>query len=595
MCGIVGYVGAEGVRPHPRRGAAPARVPRLRLGRASPSTTGAGVEIVRAVGKLANLDAALAEEPARGHDRHRPHALGDARPAERGERAPARRRQRRRRPQRHHREPRRAAARARGAGRQASRATPTPRSSRTSSTKRCAAAPSASTRPCAPRSRSVRGAYAIAVVSRRRARRDRRREERLAARHRPRRGRDALPRATSPRSSRTRATWSSSRTARSPCSRATGAEITTLDGTPVDARAEAHRLVADPGREGRLQALHAQGDPRAAARRRGHAARPRRSRERRRRRRGDRRRPPELAKQHRARLLRRVRHELRTRRWRAATGSSSSRASRPTSRSASEVRYRDPVFAPDDLVVAVSQSGETLDTLAAVKTAKAQGAHVLAIANVVDSAIPRARRRRALHARRPGDRRRVDQVLHHAARRAPAARGLPRAPPRHALARARRARVLEALVAGARTRCARCSRERRRHPASSRKQLHARARRALPRPRHAAIPIALEGALKLKEISYIHAEGYAAGEMKHGPIALIDEDMPVVVVVPAATRTTRRRSRTCRRSARARARSSPSRTEGDADVRRCSSAPRTSDVALRARHPQAAPARSCRS
>ncbi len=53
-----------------------------------------------------------------------------------------------------------------------------------------------------------------------------------------------------------------------------------------------------------------------------------------------------------------------------------------------------------------------------------------------------------------------------------------------------------------------------------------------PRPRHAAYPIALEGALKLKEISYIHAEGYAAGELKHGPIALIDETMPVVVVAP---------------------------------------------------------------
>ena len=58
------------------------------------------------------------------------------------------------------------------------------------------------------------------------------------------------------------------------------------------------------------------------------------------------------------------------------------------------------------------------------------------------------------------------------------------------------------------------------------------ARRALSRPRHAAIPIALEGALKLKEISYIHAEGYAAGELKHGPIALIDETMPVIVIAP---------------------------------------------------------------
>jgi len=194
----------------------------------------------------------------------------------------------------------------------------------------------------------------------------------------------------------------------------------------------------------------------------------------------------------------------------------------------SEVRYRDPVLGEDDLVVAVSQSGETLDTLAAVKTAKARGAHVLAVANVIDSAIARTsdaalythagpeigvastkcfttqvvamlllavylgRRRGALG---PDDARRILE-------------GLSRAPSqmRDVLARADDVRHLA--------------------------KKHMRASHMLFLGRGTSYPIALEGALKLKEISYIHAEGYAAGEMKHGPIALIDEDMPVVAICP---------------------------------------------------------------
>ena len=79
--------------------------------------------------------------------------------------------------------------------------------------------------------------------------------------------------------------------------------------------------------------------------------------------------------------------------------------------------------------------------------------------------------------------------------------------------------------------------------------------------RGTSYPLALEGALKLKEISYIHAEGYAAGELKHGPIALIDETMPVIVIAPfdksaGARACSRRPCRTCRRSRRAAARSS---------------------------------------
>ena len=73
--------------------------------------------------------------------------------------------------------------------------------------------------------------------------------------------------------------------------------------------------------------------------------------------------------------------------------------------------------------------------------------------------------------------------------------------------------------------------------------------------RGTSYPLALEGALKLKEISYIHAEGYAAGELKHGPIALIDENMPVVVIAPS-TGCSKRPCRTCRKSRPAAARSS---------------------------------------
>ena len=194
----------------------------------------------------------------------------------------------------------------------------------------------------------------------------------------------------------------------------------------------------------------------------------------------------------------------------------------------SEVRYREPVFTENDLVVAVSQSGETLDTLAAVKTAKAMGAHILAVANVIDSAIPRTshgalythagpeigvastkcfttqlvallmlavylgRRRGTLsqaEARRIVDG--LAKVPHHM---------------REVLAKADDAKAIA--------------------------KKYMRARDMLFLGRGTGFPIALEGALKMKEISYIHAEGYAAGEMKHGPIALIDEEMPVVVVCP---------------------------------------------------------------
>ncbi len=194
----------------------------------------------------------------------------------------------------------------------------------------------------------------------------------------------------------------------------------------------------------------------------------------------------------------------------------------------SEVRYREPVFSSTDLVVAVSQSGETADTLAAVKAARAKGAHILAVANVVDSAIPRA----------------SDGALYtHAGPEIGVASTkcfttqlavllmlavhLGRC--RGTLSATESRRVLHAL-----TRAPMLMRdvllEAETIKAIAKK--HSRARDMLFLGRGTGFPIALEGALKLKEISYIHAEGYAAGEMKHGPIALIDEEMPVVVLCP---------------------------------------------------------------
>jgi glucosamine--fructose-6-phosphate aminotransferase (isomerizing) len=194
----------------------------------------------------------------------------------------------------------------------------------------------------------------------------------------------------------------------------------------------------------------------------------------------------------------------------------------------SEVRYREPVFTPNDLVVAVSQSGETADTLAAVKTAKSMGAHVLAIANVIDSAIPRG----------------ANGALY------------THAGPEIGVASTKCfttqlvALLILAVYLGKRRETLKAEDARRildglsMVPHLMREVLaksddvkfiakkFMKSRDMLFLGRGTGFPVALEGALKLKEISYIHAEGYAAGEMKHGPIALIDEEMPVVVVCP---------------------------------------------------------------
>src|SRR5262245_31623345 len=194
----------------------------------------------------------------------------------------------------------------------------------------------------------------------------------------------------------------------------------------------------------------------------------------------------------------------------------------------SEFRYRDAPVGPETLVIAVSQSGETADTLGAVKAARLKGCPILAITNVVGSALSReATGTLYMHAgpeigvastkaftamivagylvalwlgRRRGHLLAEDGKKH--------LQGLLELP-----------RLMEKTLE-IEPRVAELARE------------LVRAKNFLFLGRGLQFPIALEGALKLKEISYIHAEGYPAGEMKHGPIALIDETMPVIVLAP---------------------------------------------------------------
>jgi glucosamine--fructose-6-phosphate aminotransferase (isomerizing) len=196
---------------------------------------------------------------------------------------------------------------------------------------------------------------------------------------------------------------------------------------------------------------------------------------------------------------------------------------------ASEFRYRDPILTRTTLVIAISQSGETMDTLMAVRHAKAQHARVLAICNVNGSTLPRE----------------SDAVVY------------TYAGPEVAVASTKAfltmvvAVQLVALYL-AQVRGTKWSEE----IAADLRELQAMPAkvdqvldtvepvRALGRSlvdakvvlflgRHVGFPVALEGALKLKELAYMHAEGFAAGELKHGPIALIEEGLPVVVIVPS--------------------------------------------------------------
>jgi glucosamine--fructose-6-phosphate aminotransferase (isomerizing) len=228
----------------------------------------------------------------------------------------------------------------------------------------------------------------------------------------------------------------------------------------------------------------------------------------------------------------------------------------------SEVRYRDPVFGPTDLVVAVSQSGETLDTLAAVKTARAAGAHVLAVANVIDSAIPRASEA-ALYTHAGPEIGVASTKCFTTQLVAMLLLAVHLGRTRGTLSPAEARRVLDALAKAPHQMRDVLAKE---ADVKRIAKKHVRARDMLFLGRGTGFPIALEGALKLKEISYIHAEGYAAGEMKHGPIALIDEEMPVVVVCPKDAHYAKTLSNMQEVHARA-GRLIAVSTEGDADVR----------------------------
>ncbi|MBJ7002916.1 glutamine--fructose-6-phosphate transaminase (isomerizing) [Streptomyces griseofuscus] len=196
---------------------------------------------------------------------------------------------------------------------------------------------------------------------------------------------------------------------------------------------------------------------------------------------------------------------------------------------ASEFRYRDPILGGRSLVIAISQSGETMDTLMALRHAREQGSKVLAICNTNGSTIPRE----------------SDAVLYtHAGPEVAVAstkafltqlvacylvalylcqvRGTKWGDEIQAVIRdlskisEEVERVLETM-----------------EPVRALARTLAGKDTVLFLGRHVGYPVALEGALKLKELAYMHAEGFAAGELKHGPIALIEEDMPVVVVVPS--------------------------------------------------------------
>ena len=196
---------------------------------------------------------------------------------------------------------------------------------------------------------------------------------------------------------------------------------------------------------------------------------------------------------------------------------------------ASEFRGREPVIGPNDLVVAVSQSGETLDTLVAAKEAKSKGAKVLAIANVIGSAIPRMGD--AAFYTHAGPEIGVASTKCFTTQLANLlmlAVWLGRR--RGTLEEARAREIVEGMARLPHTM---------RDVLLGTRQLvrnlakrYSDARDVLFLGRGLSFPMALEGALKLKEISYVHAEGYAAGEMKHGPIALIDSSVPVIVLMP---------------------------------------------------------------
>jgi glutamine---fructose-6-phosphate transaminase (isomerizing) len=194
----------------------------------------------------------------------------------------------------------------------------------------------------------------------------------------------------------------------------------------------------------------------------------------------------------------------------------------------SEFRYRDPILDAKTLLVVVSQSGETADTLAAVEAGRERGTPVLAVCNVVDSSI--ARRSNAVLYTHAGPEISVASTKAFTTQLTALyllALHLGRGRGRIDADRGRQ--LLSDLVALPALVTEALSREK--HIERVAKK-YGKAQDFLYLGRGINYPVALEGALKLKEISYIHAEGYPAGEMKHGPIALINEEMPVVVLIP---------------------------------------------------------------
>ncbi len=196
---------------------------------------------------------------------------------------------------------------------------------------------------------------------------------------------------------------------------------------------------------------------------------------------------------------------------------------------ASEFRGRDPVVGEGDLVVAVSQSGETIDTLVAAREAKARGATVLAIVNVIGSAI--SRMADATFYTHAGPEIGVASTKCFTTQLANLLMlAVHLGERRGTLPPGRAAELVEALARVPQWTAQ--TLEGTRQLVRNLARHHREARDVLFLGRGPSHPIALEGALKLKEISYVHAEGYAAGEMKHGPIALIDAQVPVFVVAP---------------------------------------------------------------
>lgn len=193
---------------------------------------------------------------------------------------------------------------------------------------------------------------------------------------------------------------------------------------------------------------------------------------------------------------------------------------------ASEFRYRNPVISDKDFVIAISQSGETADTLAAIELAKSKGATIFGVCNVVGSSIPRM-----THA---GSYTHAGPEIGVASTKAFTAQisvlammALKLGYQRGTLPENRYIQLLHELEAiPSKVEKALKSNEEIQYIAGEYKDV----RNALYLGRGYNFPVALEGALKLKEISYIHAEGYPAAEMKHGPIALIDEEMPVIFI-----------------------------------------------------------------